>query len=301
MKLRVFIILSIFIFAVFSGCIKEEQSNQSPSVSEGFQYGVNYTVTVIYVIDGDTFDAEFPNGSTGRVRLLGVDTPEKYPDKNKLNEYDGINNLYYLSFWAEKATNFTESWLDGKEVYIQFDDLAGFKGYYGRWLCYVYLKNGTDFNAELLKRGYARVYEEGNFHKKYYYLTLQDQAMENKVGLWKYSYSPEEIYLEIVYVHYDAEGDDRENLNDEYVVIKNEGDEPVYMGGFTLSDEANHVYTFPLSFVLDVNSTVTVHTGYGTDTEKDLYWNRGSPVWNNDHDTAYLRDNFGNILDSCKW
>jgi len=61
--------------------------------------------------------------------------------------------------------------------------------------------------------------------------------------------------------------------------------------------------TFPpyLYFVLDMNTTVTVHTGYGTDTEKDLYWNRGSPVWNNDHDTAYLRDNFGNILDSYGW
>jgi len=294
-------IVSIFIFAVFSGCVKEEQKSQSPSLSEGFLYGVNYIVTVTYVIDGDTFDAKFPNGSIGRVRLLGIDTPEKYPDKNKLNEYDGINNLYYLSFWAEKATNFTRSWLEGKEVYIQFDDLAGLKGYYGRWLCYVYLENGTDFNAELLKRGYARVYEEGNFHKESYYLTLQDQAMEDKVGLWNYSYSPEEIHLEIVYVHYDAEGVDRENLNDEYVVIKNEGDEPVYMGGFTLSDEANHVYTFPLSFTLKAGSTVTVHTGYGTDTEKDLYWNRGSPVWNNDHDTAYLRDNFENVIDSYGW
>src|SRR6056297_1742341 len=36
------------------------------------------TVTVVEVVDGDTMDVRFENGTVERVRLLGVDTPEVY-------------------------------------------------------------------------------------------------------------------------------------------------------------------------------------------------------------------------------
>ena len=48
--------------------------------------------------------------------------------------------------------------------------------------------------------------------------------------------------------------------------------------GYTLSDEANHVYTFPDGFALNTGSTVTVHTGSGADTQNELYWRSGSPI-----------------------
>ena len=69
-------------------------------------------------------------------------------------------------------------------MYIEFDSIAGFKGYYGRWLCYVYMQNNTDFNAELIRKGLARVYTEGECSKENYYLTLQQQAMNDNIGLW---------------------------------------------------------------------------------------------------------------------
>jgi len=260
------------------------------------EYGVKYRVHVVTVIDGDTFDAVFPNGSIERVRLLGVDCPEKNADDNKLGEYDDITDLKCLAYWGIEAMNFAKSWLEGKDVYIEFDELAGFKGYYGRWLCYVYLLNDTDFNAELIKRGLARVYEEGTCSKERYYLTLQQQAIDAKVGLW--GCMPESGGVVILTVHYDAAGNDWDNLNDEYVVIKNEGNEAVDMTGWTLSDEANHVYTFPPGFILGAGATVTVYTGSGTDMQDKLYWGNDSPIWNNDGDTAYLRDNEGNLVDS---
>ncbi|MGA9399647.1 thermonuclease family protein [Haladaptatus sp.] len=37
-------------------------------------------VTVTDVVDGDTLDIQYSNGSTDTVRLLGVDTPESYGD-----------------------------------------------------------------------------------------------------------------------------------------------------------------------------------------------------------------------------
>ena len=73
------------------------------------------------------------------------------------------------------------------------------------------------------------------------------------------------------------------------------------MTGWTLSDEAGHVYTFPSGFILDAGATVTIYTGSGTDTQDKLYWGSSSPIWNNDGDTAYLKDNEGKLVDSWSW
>jgi competence protein ComEC len=105
----------------------------------------------------------------------------------------------------------------------------------------------------------------------------------------------------IWYVHYDAEGNDWNNLNDEYVVIKNNGSTDMDMTGWTLRDVANHVYTFPSGFTLAAEASATIHTGSGTNTSDHLYWGSGAPIWNNDHDTAYLRDRNGDLVDSYSW
>jgi len=62
-----------------------------------FEYGVKYKVKVLDVIDGYTIDVLLPDGSRERVRMLGVDTPEKNPEDNKPYEYDSITDLNYLA------------------------------------------------------------------------------------------------------------------------------------------------------------------------------------------------------------
>ena len=94
--------------------------------------------------------------------------------------------------------------------------------------------------------------------------------------------------LEVATINADAEGDDGENLNDEYVVFENTGDEPVDLSGWTVEDEAAHSYEFPQGFTLDAGATVTLRTGSGTDTDTELYWGSGSPIWNNAGDTVIL-------------
>ncbi len=148
------------------------------------QFGVRYPAKVIYVYDGDTVKVNL-SGQILKVRLLGVDTPEKSVRKNKPYEYDAITNLTYLAEWGLKAGNFTYKMLHNKTVYIEFDEIAGLKGYYGRYLAYVYLENGADFNALLVKNGFARVYVEGKFKKEDYYLQLEEIAKVNKAGLWR--------------------------------------------------------------------------------------------------------------------
>jgi len=104
----------------------------------------------------------------------------------------------------------------------------------------------------------------------------------------------------ISYVNYNPPGDDRKNLNGEYVVIENKGSKDVDLTGWILEDESNHQYIFP-SFILKAGSTVTVHTGSGTNTETELYWGSGSPLWNNDGDTAYLYNKGGELIDKENW
>ena len=162
----------------FSGCIIEENGGSNTTPDEWTpEYGVNYTVNVTYVVDGDTFDAVFPSGNEERIRLLGVDCPEATASSNNEYEYGNITDLDCLVDYGLESKTFAESWLDGKSLSIQFDESAGFNGYYGRWLAYVYLPNGTDFNAELIEQGFARVYDEGTCTKESYYADLQNQAI----------------------------------------------------------------------------------------------------------------------------
>jgi hypothetical protein len=96
-------------------------------------------------------------------------------------------------------------------------------------------------------------------------------------------------------INYDAAGNDGDNLNDEYVVFENTGGAAADMTDWTVSDEAGKTYTFG-SFTLEAGSSVTLHTGSGTDTSTDLYWGYGSPVWNNDGDTVTLTDDTGTVV-----
>ena len=97
-----------------------------------------------------------------------------------------------------------------------------------------------------------------------------------------------EAGLTIAEIHADAAGDDRNNLNDEYVVFENAGTDTLDLSGWTIEDEAGQRYTVPDGFELAAGETATLHTGSGTSTPTELYWGSGSPIWNNDGDTVIV-------------
>ncbi|WP_080505202.1 lamin tail domain-containing protein [Halorubrum aethiopicum] len=102
--------------------------------------------------------------------------------------------------------------------------------------------------------------------------------------------------LDIVAIHADAEGNDRENLNDEYVVFENTGTSSIDLSNWELADAADHTYSFPDGTVLAPGDTITIYTGSGTDTESEVYWGQSSPVWNNDGDTVILLNDKGTTV-----
>lgn len=102
--------------------------------------------------------------------------------------------------------------------------------------------------------------------------------------------------LAIETVHADAEGADGENLNDEYIVFTNTGEEPLELSGYTIRDAAGRTYTVPDGVTLNPGATLTLHTGSGTDTDTDLYWGSGSPIWNNGGDTITVTAPDGTVV-----
>jgi micrococcal nuclease len=131
---------------------------------------------VYAVVDGDTVKVEFtspaPDGLANRetVRLLGVDTPETvHPNK-------GVERF------GKEASAFSKLSLLGKEVRLAFDwDL---RDGYGRLLAYLYLPDGSCFNAELIREGYAWAYLKYPFAFKDEFSSLQARARETGKGLW---------------------------------------------------------------------------------------------------------------------
>ncbi|MCB0149851.1 MAG: lamin tail domain-containing protein, partial [Caldilineaceae bacterium] len=84
------------------------------------------------------------------------------------------------------------------------------------------------------------------------------------------------------------------------VEMRNAGGTAADMTGWTLVDAASYVYTFP-AFTLAAGATVMVWVKAGTDTASELFSGRGSAVWNNEGDTAVVKDNGGGVVDSCSY
>jgi micrococcal nuclease len=199
----------------------------------------------------------------------------------------------------------------GETVTIGVDAESDRRGYYGRLLGYIY-QGGENVNYWLLTEGHARVYDS-QFTEREAFDAAERRARANGTGLWTCATddpptptgtSEETVVadggtvtgpLAIVDIHGDAAGDDRENLNDEYVVFENHGETALDLSGWTVSDEADHTYRFPDGTTLDPGSQLTLRTGSGTDSATVLYWGRGSPVWNNDGDTVTVTDASGRV------
>ncbi|MBX0324115.1 lamin tail domain-containing protein [Halomicroarcula sp. F13] len=266
------------------------------------------TVSVTAVVDGDTVRVEYANGTRDTVRLVGVDTPEVTAE-NDPSEFEGVPDTEAgagcLHGAGVDASTHAKERLLGETVGLAFDPDTDRRGYYDRLLAYLVVDDRL-FNYRLVATGHARVYDESPFSRRDRFLAAESAAREARRGLWR-CVDPDlvtqttpmdtasESGLAVTEIHADAEGDDNENLNDEYVVLANRGDAPLTLTGWTVADEAGHVYTFR-NYTLGPGETVTLHTGRGTDTRTDRYWGRTGAVWNNGGDTVVVRDADGRLV-----
>jgi micrococcal nuclease len=136
---------------------------------------------VTRVVDGDTFDISFSNGTSDTVRLLGVDTPEVYSEVSP-EEFGGANEAC-LDTWADRASSFVERRVEGQNVRLEYDEDEGRRGYYDRLLAYTYIDD-VHLNYQLVSQGYGRVYTDSEFVMKNKFLDAEEEAREQERGLW---------------------------------------------------------------------------------------------------------------------
>ncbi|MET9610149.1 lamin tail domain-containing protein [Streptomyces sp. NPDC006512] len=105
--------------------------------------------------------------------------------------------------------------------------------------------------------------------------------------------------LAIGEVQNDSRGRGNRALNDEWVEVRNSGRHSVELRGFTLTDQQGNRYRFD-GLRLAGRSSVKVHTGQGRDTGRNVYQGRRHQIWD-ERDTATLRDNRGNVIDTESW
>jgi micrococcal nuclease len=148
------------------------------SGSQGKYYRVQRAV------DGDTL--LLTNGE--RVRLIGVDTPEVHESKKLHRDAERTGrDIETIKELGKKASKFTKSLVDRKEVRLEYDQANAHiknRDKYGRVLAYVYLKDGTFVNAEIIRQGYGFAYTLFPFRYMEEFRRCEREARENERGLW---------------------------------------------------------------------------------------------------------------------
>ncbi|WP_229380292.1 thermonuclease family protein [Haloterrigena salifodinae] len=284
------------------GAVTAPSAETTTSISE------STTVTVTNVVDGDTIDIEYQNGSTDTVRLLGVDTPETYGSVSP-GEFEGVPDTQAgrecLQAAGEDASAYATNQLAGQTVTLQFDSQADRRGDYGRLLAYVQV-DGSNFNYDLVERGHARVYDS-TFSQSDSFYSAESEAQSAERNAWSCrspnddgsgedeSSGGDASALTIDWVNAEAS-----SLNDERVKITNTGSSSVDLDGFTLADEAGYSHTFA-EFTLGAGDSVYVHTGSGTNDADDHYMGYGTEIWNDDGDTATVQTAAGTIVDQLAY
>ena len=123
------------------------------------------------VVDGDTIVVDIA-GREEKVRLIGVDTPETVDPRRP------------VEYFGKEASAFTKRLVRGKSVILKDDPECHNRDRYNRLPRYVYLKDGTLVNAEIIKQGYGFAYVKYPFSLMEEFRKLEKAARKKGRGMW---------------------------------------------------------------------------------------------------------------------
>jgi len=121
-------------------------------------------ISIDKVVDGDTIDVTIDLGfdlyKKERVRVAGVDTPEKRT-RNLEEKALGLDATAWIKDKLEGAVN-------GDDDLIIRTELDGGVGKYGRLLGWLYIGDATvSLNEKMIDEGYAWAYDGGTKNKNF--------------------------------------------------------------------------------------------------------------------------------------
>lgn len=129
---------------------------------------------ILHMIDPDSLIV-MEEGALKKVQLIGVDAPEL------TGPY-----LSYQCYESEAKKEAVKFFDEIREIKLSADKKLGDKDVHNRDLRYVDLRGGGSYNEFLLKEGLAKEsHPEGKEHSKVdKYKKLEEEAKENKIGIW---------------------------------------------------------------------------------------------------------------------
>ena len=263
-----------------------------------------WTGKVRQIDDGDTLDASVPGDGLGgvlRVRIIGVQAMEltSYRVAQRAGDCHAIDATRRLEQLVRRSKNrirvsalYPESRSRGRRL----RSVAVRRG--GRW---------RDVGRILVSEGLGLwlpgITEDAANAR---YSVLSQKAAAARRGLFSPNacgIGPNEGQPIGVWAQWDADGNDRDDVNGEYVKIRNyDVNNPLPLSGWYLRDTGLRRFTFPPGSVIPPNSSVTVYAGIGENSGADFYWGLSAPVFENASkaypdigDGAYLFDPQGDV------
>lgn len=156
--------------------IKTAQPTSSPLAIETVASITTSTnAFVLETVDGDTIKVQMDGEKNSiTIRLLGVNTPETVDPRRP------------VQCFGKEASAYASRILTGKRVRLEGDPEADEVDPYGRVLRNVILEDETDFNAQLIREGYAYAYVSFPMNKKRksQLRYFQEEAKRLEIGLW---------------------------------------------------------------------------------------------------------------------
>lgn len=256
--------------SVAVGCAGD-RSGEQPAATDHVADGV-----VSWVADGDTIEVEV-SGDDVEVRLVAMNAPDQG------------------ECYAERALSHLNETLLGHVVSLE---VVG-EDQFGRALAHVF-DGKRHINLEMVDLGYAFASTPDDDDPYAEAIRgAEDEAFRSGIGLWAIDgcggddTSPD-VAIDPHRSKVDPEGPDESRLDDETIVIVNDGRETLDLSGWIVRDESSrHRFTFPSHTMLGPGERVTV-------ASSDTGWDPGrSAVWNNGGDMALLQLPDGTVV--ARW
>jgi micrococcal nuclease len=256
-----------------------------------------WTGKVTFVDDGDTVDVAIDGGSKRRVRVTGINTAELTRYSHKASKRRGrchavaatnqLERMIRKSHWrvrlvAQHASSHSGHHRIRRSLQVRIG---------GRW---------QDPGAVQLRTGLALWLpnrQEVAWNRSY--REIARGAAARGVGLYNTSScgrGPGAGAQLRVHVNYAAQGDDRVNVNGEWIEVRNLGGRPVNVGGWLVKDSDLKHYTLPRWARVPAHGSIYVHVGRGRAHGNDFYWGLPHALFDETiGDGGYLFDPQGDL------
>jgi micrococcal nuclease len=314
-------ILTIIAGTLLSGWVSPSASGIAPISDEEVYSGltVQETGVVSYATDGDTVWVNIDKDGTNNlvlVRLIGIQAME-------LTNHSSNMSLARGDCGGVPATIRLNELIKGQHVALValHKNSANTHQIFPRPYRHIYVNSGgqwRDVGVVMLAEGHALPFVDATESAwNFRYMNYGQQARKKKLRMWKPTQCGT-VYSSDAELKFTAEYTVPEKMT-----ITNTGDNTVDIGKWWVRDSALNFYTFPTTFKLKADQTVTVRPGDGADdpplkvymancktsthcsravneTGKTIFNDpTGAPV--NMGDGAYLFDPQGNIRKSVLW